>query len=260
MSSFADYFSPGAAAYASYRPRYPESLFAWLSSESPGHDRAWDCATGSGQAAVGLAAHFARVVATDPSAAQLAHAERNRRIDYAAMTAERSAITSRSVDVLTVAQALHWFDRNEFYAEVRRVLRPGGLFAVWSYALGMFGEPTLDEALRRFYSETVGPYWPVERAIIDAGFERLDFPFDELRAPAVMMEAAWSFEHFAGYLSTWSAVQRATKATGRSPLPEFLNDVAPMWGEQAGVRVIRWPLACNARRSRGMRHMPSSCL
>jgi SAM-dependent methyltransferase len=248
MGSFADYFSHGAQAYASYRPRYPESLFAWLSSEAPGHDRAWDCATGSGQAAVGLAAHFARVVATDPSAAQLAHAERSQRIDYAAMTAERSAIASRSVDVATVAQALHWFDRNAFYAEARRVLRPGGLLAVWSYALGAFGEPALDAALRRFYSETVGPYWPAERAIIDAGFERLEFPFEELHPPEVAMEAAWSFEHFAGYLSTWSAVQRATKATGRDPLPAFLNAVAPMWGARAETRVIRWPLGLRVGR------------
>jgi SAM-dependent methyltransferase len=248
MSSFADYFSTAAAAYANYRPRYPESLFAWLASEAPERERAWDCATGSGQAAVRLAAHFARVVATDPSAAQLAHAGRNERIDYAAMTAERSAIASRSMDVLTVAQALHWFDRDAFYTEARRVLRPGGLLAVWSYALGTFGEPALDQALRRFYAETVGPYWPAERAIIDAGFDRLEFPFDELRAPEVVMEAEWSFEHFAGYLSTWSAVQRATKAMGRDPLPEFLDDVAPIWGGRAERRVIRWPLAMRVGR------------
>jgi SAM-dependent methyltransferase len=248
MSSFADYFSPAAAAYARYRPRYPESLFGWLSSQAPKRERAWDCATGSGQAAVGLAAHFAQVVATDPSAAQLAHAERNERIGYAAMTAERSAIASRSVDVLTVAQALHWFDRDAFYAEVRRVLRPGGLIAVWSYALGAFGEPALDAALRRFYSETVGPYWPAERAIIDAGFERLEFPFEELHPPEVAMEAAWSFEHFAGYLSTWSAVQRARKATGSDPLPEFLVEVEPMWGAKGEQRVIRWPLAMRVGR------------
>ena len=133
-------------------------------------------------------------------------------------------------------------------AQVRRVLRPGGLLAVWSYALGAFGEPSLDQALRRFYSETVGPYWPPERAIIDAGFERLEFPFDELRAPEVVMEAAWSFEHFAGYLSTWSAVQRAAKAIGRDPLPEFLADLAPIWGSRAKRRVIRWPLSMRVGR------------
>lgn len=248
MSQFADYFSPAAAAYASYRPRYPDSLFAWLSSEARGRERAWDCATGSGQAAVGLAAHFARVVATDPSAAQLEHAEPNARIDYAAMTAERSAIATRSMDVLTVAQALHWFDRDSFYAEARRVLRAGGLLAVWSYMLGSFGEPALDEALRRFYSETVGPYWPPERAVIDAGFDRLEFPFDELRSPGFVMEAEWSLEHFAGYVSTWSAVQRARKATGRDPLPAFVESVASMWGAEAGTRNIRWPLSMRVGR------------
>ena len=248
MSSFADYFSLTAAAYASYRPRYPETLFGWLSSQAPAHERAWDCATGSGQAAVGLAAHFAQVVATDPSVAQLAHAEHNERIGYAAMTAERSAIASRLVDVVTVAQALHWLDRDAFYAEARRVLRPGGLLAVWSYALGAFGEPALDVALRRFYSETVGPYWPAERAIIDAGFERLEFPFDELHPPEIAMEASWSFEHFAGYLSTWSAVRRARKATGSDPLPGFLDEVGPIWGAKDEQRVIRWPLAMRVGR------------
>jgi SAM-dependent methyltransferase len=249
MSSFADYFAPAAAAYASYRPRYPQSLFAWLRSEAPGHRRAWDCATGSGQAAMGLVAQFDEVVATDPSVAQLAHAERSERIHYAATTAERSAIASRCVDVITVAQALHWFDRSAFYAEARRVLSPGGLLAVWSYALGSLGEPALDEALRRFYSETVGPYWPAERAIIDAGFERLEFPFRELHQPGFAMEAAWSVEHFAGYLSTWSAVQRARKATGRDPLPEFMEIVRSLWGSSARTRVIRWPLSMRVGRT-----------
>ena len=248
MSSFADYFAPAAAAYASYRPRYPESLFAWLRSEARGQQRAWDCGTGSGQAAIGLVAQFHEVVATDPSVAQLAHAERTDRIQYAAMTAERSAIASRSVDVITVAQALHWFDRSAFYVESRRVLRPGGLLAVWSYALGSFGVPPLDEALRRFYSETVGPYWPAERAIIDAGFERLEFPFRELHQPEFAMEATWSVEHFAGYLSTWSAVHRARKATGRDPVPEFMQSVRSLWGSGPPTRVIRWPLSMRVGR------------
>jgi SAM-dependent methyltransferase len=243
MSSFADHFSLSAAAYASYRPRYPESLFEWLSSVARDNERVWDCATGSGQAAVGLATRFAHVVATDPSAAQLAHAERADGIDYAVMTAEQSAIANRSVDLVTVAQALHWFDRDAFYAEARRVLRPGGLLAVWSYALGAFGEPALDEALQRFYSETVGPYWPAERAIIDAGFAQMEFPFAELHAPDLVMDAHWTFDQFAGYLSTWSAVQRARKATGRDPLPAFLELIAPSWGPSMQGRRIGWPLA-----------------
>jgi SAM-dependent methyltransferase len=248
-STFADHFSTTAAAYAVYRPRYPDALFAWLASAAPGVERAWDCATGNGQAAAGLAVHFTNVVATDPSTAQLAHAARGARVHYAAMTAERPALAAHSVQLVTVAQALHWLDRDAFYAEARRVLVPGGLLAIWSYALGVFGEPALDEALRRFYSETVGPFWPAERSIIDAGYAALEFPFDELTPPPIVMEVSWSLDQLAGYLSTWSAVQRARSATGRDPLPGFVAALEPRWGDGTMRRTLRWPLAMRVGRT-----------
>ncbi|MDB4881408.1 MAG: Methyltransferase type 11 [Gemmatimonadetes bacterium] len=249
MSSFADHFSTTAAAYAAYRPHYPDTLFAWLASVAPTRDRVWDCGTGSGQAAIGLAAYFGHVVATDPSAAQLSRAERDARVSYAAMTAERSALLSHSAALVTAAQALHWFDRDAFYAEARRVLVPGGLLAVWSYALGTFSEPALDEALRRFYEETVGPFWPPERSIIEDGYRSLELPFDELEPPDVVMEATWTLDQLAGYLSTWSAVQRARIATGNDPLPDFLRVLAQRWGANVESRTIRWPLAIRVGRT-----------
>jgi SAM-dependent methyltransferase len=248
-STFADHFSKSAAAYAVYRPRYPQALFAWLASVAPGLERAWDCATGNGQAAAGLAAHFTHVVATDPSTAQLAHAERDARVHYAAMTGERPALATHSVQLVTVAQALHWLDRDVFYAEARRILVPGGLIAIWSYALGVFGEPGLDEALRRFYTETVGPYWPAERSIIDAGYATLEFPFEELAPPPIVMEVSWGLDQLAGYLSTWSAVQRARAATGSDPLAGFLTVLEPLWGGSAVRRTIRWSLAMRIGRT-----------
>lgn len=246
--AFADHFSPSAAAYASYRPRYPAALFEWLASVAPDRVRAWDCATGNGQAATALASYFAHVVATDPSVAQLAHAERMPKLDYAAMTAESAAIAARSVSVVTVAQALHWFDRHAFFAEVRRALVPGGVIAVWSYALGALGDARLDDAVLRFYRETVGPYWPPERAIVEAGYSALEWPFEEIAAPPLAMSATWSLDHLTGYLSSWSAVQRARAATGQDPIAPLLRELAPLWGEPGSLRTIRWPLSVRAGR------------
>jgi SAM-dependent methyltransferase len=244
--SYSDHFSQTAAAYAAYRPRYPDGLFDWLASVAPSTRCAWDCGTGSGQAATGLAERFAHVVATDPSAAQLAHAATSPRVSCAAMTAEHSALAARSVALVTVAQALHWIDRAAFYEEARRTLVHGGVLAVWSYGLGKFGEPAIDRAIARFYGETVGPYWPPERAAVDEGYEHIDFPFDELAPPSFAMDAEWRFDQLAGYLSTWSAVRRARSATGVDPLPPFLEDLAPLWGVPSASRTIRWPLAIRA--------------
>ena len=69
-----DHFSAHAQNYARFRPTYPTELFAWLASQSPGHRLAWDCGTGNGQAALGLADHFVHVHATDLSPQQLAQA------------------------------------------------------------------------------------------------------------------------------------------------------------------------------------------
>ena len=249
MAPFADHYSSAAGEYARYRPRYPDALFAWLASVAPTRSLAWDCGTGSGQAAVAMAAHFAHVVATDPSTAQLAHAKRGAKVSYAAMTAERAAIASASVALVTVAQALHWFDRPAFFAEVKRVLAPGGVLAVWSYGLCTFGDPTLDAALRRFHGETVGPHWPPERALVDAGYEGLELPFADLPAPPTAMEARWTLEQFAGYLSTWSAVQRARASTGTDPLPDFVEMLREGWGVAGSARRIEWPLALRAGRA-----------
>jgi hypothetical protein len=164
------------------------------------------------------------------------------------MTAERCALAAGSVGLVTVAQAVHWFDRPRFYDEVRRVSVPGGVVAVWSYALGTLGDDRLDEALTRFHGHTVGPFWPAERALVDAGYGSLDFPFDEIPVPTMEMTARWSLEHLAGYLSSWSAVQRARAATGRDPVREVLRTIEPVWGDPARERTVRWPLSIRVGR------------
>lgn len=135
-----------------------------------------------------------------------------------------------------------------WYQEARRTLVRGGVLAVWSYGLGKFGEPAIDEALARFYGTTVGSYWPPERVVVDEGYEKLDFPFDGLAPPLLTMEARWTLAQLAGYLGTWSAVRRARSATGVDPLPGFLDHLAPLWGEPPRPRIIRWPVSIRAGR------------
>lgn len=237
---FKDHFSVHAADYAAARPDYPAALFQWLADRVDGHELAWDCATGNGQAAHALARHFAHVVATDASAEQIANAVPLPGVEYRVATAETPGLDRASVDLVTVAQALHWFDRPRFYDAARHVLRPGGLLAVWGYGLFTV-TPPLDECIRDFYTRVVGPYWPLERRLIDERYETLDFPFREVTPPALEMERSWTLDRVLAYLRTWSAVQRYRTREGRDPLALVADDIARLWGQQA-QRVVRWPL------------------
>lgn len=254
-SSFPDHFSASAAGYAAYRPGYPAALFEWLAGVAPRNGVAWDCGTGSGQAATALAEHVGLVVATDPSTPQLAHAVPHPRVRYAAMSAERSAIVSASVALITVAQALHWFDRRAFFAEALRVLVPRGVIAVWSYGVVGLRDEALDALVRRFHAETVGPYWPPERRLVDEGYRDLTLPFDPIEAPAFAMEATWTLDQLAGYLSTWSAVQRARTATGDDPVPGLVESLRAAWGAAGASRRVEWPLTLLVGRADGSRRM-----
>lgn len=241
MSGFKDHFSAASDRYAAYRPDYPAALFAWLAGLCGEHDTAWDCATGSGQAALGLAAHFGRVVATDASAAQVRHAAPHPRVDYCVAPAEASGLAACSADLVTVAQAAHWFDLPRFYAEAARVLKPGGVIALWGYGRVVLpGE--MDAPFLRFYGASVGPYWPPERALIDDAYRSLDFPFVEVQAPAFDIEVEWTLQRLLDYLSTWSAVKRYQAAQGHDPLPALLAELKPRWGDAGAARKLRWPL------------------
>ncbi|MBX9625713.1 MAG: methyltransferase domain-containing protein [Gemmataceae bacterium] len=244
---FHDHFSGHAPDYRLYRPAYPTGLFAWLAEAAPGRDLVWDCGTGSGQAAVGLAEHFGKVVATDASAEQVANAEPHPRVEYRVAPAERCPLADHAADLVTVAQALHWFDRDRFYAEVRRVAKPGGLLAVWTYDLHSVN-PAVDVVLDRLQNEFVIPYWPPERVLVGAGYKTLPFPFPEVAAPAFEMTADWDLARMVGYMNTWSATKRFIKAHGFNPLDRLAADFNAAWGDPATVRTVRWAFYLRAGR------------
>ena len=248
MASFKDHFSATAGAYASYRPSYPPALFAWLASQVPRHELAWDCATGNGQAALPLARHFRRVLATDASAAQLQSAVPASGVLYCQATAESPPLLGGSVDLITVAQALHWFDQPRFFTAARRVLAPGGVIAIWTYGRLMLTEPILDQGFQTFYDQIVGPYWPPERVQVEAGYRDLTWPFADLAVPPLAMTASWSLAQLLGYCGTWSAVQRYRAALGQDPLPWLAKALSPAWGEPTAPRLISWPLSVRVGR------------
>ncbi|MFL5560796.1 MAG: class I SAM-dependent methyltransferase [Gemmatimonadaceae bacterium] len=244
-----DYFSRQSAAYARYRPRYPSALFAYLATAAECRELAWDCATGSGQAAVPLAAHFARVVATDMSADQLRMAEPHERVEYRVARAEASGLAARSVDLVMVAQALHWFNLEAFYREVIRVLEPGGVVAVSSYGSAtVVDAPELASILEHFERTTLGPYWPPGRELVGEALYTLPFPFTELKVPSFRLETEWTLELLVGYAQSWSATARYVAAQGHDPTLELEAALQPVWGPPERRRLIRWPFAVRVGR------------
>jgi SAM-dependent methyltransferase len=241
VSAFPDHFSGHAADYKAYRPVYPPALFQFLADVAPRRDLAWDCGTGNGQAAVALAGHFDRVIATDASANQISQAEPHPRVEYRVGPAEAAPLADGSADLVTVAQALHWFRFDEYYAEVRRVARPGAVLAAWSYDL-CWVNPAVDPVLERLQTDFVGPCWPPERAWVDARYETIPFPFAEVPAPRFELTAAWDLPRLLAYLGTWSATKAFQKAHGFDPLERLRPEFAAAWGDPATPRTVRWGL------------------
>lgn len=241
MSGFKDHFSANSAGYADYRPRYPETLFDWLAGQCATPDTAWDCATGSGQAAVALASRFRRVIASDASAAQIEHAQAHAGVEYRVAPAEASGLPDASIDIVTVAQAAHWFDLEAFYAEARRALKPGGLIALWGYEKLRLA-PELARVVGHFYHGVLDGYWPPERALVESGYRDLAFPFAEIAPPEFAMRADWTLDRLIGYFGTWSAVKNYRQALGTDPLPALRDELEPLWGSPDRPKNIQWPL------------------
>ena len=229
-----------------FRPIYPPELFTWLASVAPARRLAVDVGTGNGQAAVALAAHFERVIGVEPSDDQRANAAPAPNVEYRRGTAEATGVDAASADLLTVAQAFHWFKHDAFYAEVRRVVRPGGLLAFWCYGLTTI-TPAIDAAVHYYYEDLLGRFWEPERKLVEQGYRGIAVPFDEVAVPPFAMQLRWSFDHLLGYLGTWSPRKPYREANGHDALELALPRLREAWGADA-ERAVSWPLSVRAFR------------
>lgn len=267
MSTFKDHFSGIADAYAAARPEYPDALFDAIAAFVPASARAWEPGCGSGQATRGLAARFAQVHATDPSAQQIAQhwargagldpppdaqspqrrvSTRPTKVTLAVEPGERTVLPDSSVELVAVAQALHWFDRAKFFAECKRVLTPGGVLAAWGYPDFLAPEGMI-EAVAAFRAQ-IEPHWPPERDLVDARYAGFDWPFPALPAPQLWLEAEWSLAHFLRYLGSMSASARCRAETGDDPVARHAPALAAAWGDAGDLRTLQWPLFLHLRR------------
>ncbi|MEM1269927.1 MAG: class I SAM-dependent methyltransferase [Bacteroidota bacterium] len=244
--SFQDHFSTVAATYGRYRPTYPEELFRFVARLPASVRTVWDCGTGNGQAAVGVAQFADTVVATDASDAQIRHAQPHPRVHYEVAPAEASGLPAASVDLVMVAQAAHWFDLARFYAEVRRVARPGAAIALWTYHMVSIS-PEIDALVQWFYTDVVGAYWPPGRQLVDGGYASLPFPFAEVNAPAFESTRPGTLDDVLGYLGTWSAVSRYRAARGEDPVAAVRPAFEDAWGAPE-TRLFRWAIPMRAGR------------
>ena len=249
-TKFKDFFSSNSKGYSSSRPKYPRSLFEFLVGLVHHRNLAWDCATGNGQAAVILSEYFEQVIASDASKEQIENAQPRNNIRYEVFPAERTSLADSSVDLITIAQALHWFNLDDFYKEAKRVLRKhgddgngGGVIAAWAYGLHSVSME-IDTVVHFLYEDIVGPYWPKERKIVENRYEDIPFPFQEIDAPAFRIELDWNLSELIGYLYTWSSVQKFIEKNNSDPIKQIYDDLARVWGQNQiwYKRRVVWPI------------------
>lgn len=229
-----------AEEYAQARPSYPDELYAWLASLVPA-EMAWDCGTGSGQAARGLAAHFTRVIATDLDARQIAQATPIENVEYRVAAAERSGLADGSVDLVSAATAMHWFDLPAFWREVERVVRPGGVLAAWSYHGCVIEEP-FTELFERFYRETLRPHFPDAVEMVDGRYEDLRLPGTPLDPPAFRLAGPWTKDGLLDFIESWSGVREYHELHRSHAVATIRDELDDLWGDPSRVRELRWPL------------------
>ena len=235
-----DNFSSQSDIYSKFRPSYPGVLFEFLRSFVPDTKNAWDCGTGNGQVAKELANFFDTVYATDISRKQIENAAPNKKIIYSVQQAEKTSFPDNAFDLITVAQAIHWFDFKAFYSEVNRTIKHNGIIAVMGYGLVQtFGQA--NSIIFDFYKNIIGPFWDRERRYIDENYQTIPFPFDELESIKVDNVVEWTFEQITGYLETWSAVQHYKNKKKQNPLDLIYDDLKKCWGPSE-TRTVKFPI------------------
>lgn len=240
--SFKDYFSSVAANYRRYRPDYPKELFEYLAALCNEHELAWDCATGNAQAAVGLLPYFNEVVATDASQSQLNNAPQVSHLVLRCEPANKTSLADHSVDLITVAQALHWFATEEFYQEVQHVLKPQGIIAAWTYQNLVSGNNAIDQLLDDLYWNVTRLYWSQERSYVDNAYQDILFPFNKKQAPMFFMEKAWTLEQVLGYLSTWSGLRACCEAGHEENVQQIFNALEAAWPKDQKEILFKWSI------------------
>ncbi|TGL69723.1 class I SAM-dependent methyltransferase [Leptospira kmetyi] len=238
--SFRDHFSSHSSSYSEFRPGYPDELFSYLKSLVPNGNVVWDCGTGTGQAAVSLGEVFQKVIATDPSANQISSAEQHKNVEYRVCKAENSTLENHEADLITVAQAFHWFDFEPFYKEAIRVGKKGGILAIWGYNMHRI-TPSVDALVDKLYGEIVDSYWPPERRYVEEEYKSIAFPFETITPPYFAMKEEWTVEHVLGYLRTWSSVQKYIQKNESDPVLLVEKEIRNAWGSVSS-RTVEWPL------------------
>jgi SAM-dependent methyltransferase len=249
VSQFHDHFSSLAARYADFRPRYPKELFPYLASIASARELAWDCACGSGQATVDLAAHFKKVIGTDASSQQISAASKTANVEYRVASAESSGLPDRCADLITVAQALHWFKVDAFFEEARRVLKPSAIIAVWIYGATHIEGDAVDELAQDYHYNRIGPYWPPEREYVENGYATLPFPFRRIETPQFQIKTRWTLDQLLGYFSSWSGTKRYVEANRKNPLLQLEAEMLAVWGDPSVPREVRWPITLRVGRN-----------
>jgi ubiquinone/menaquinone biosynthesis C-methylase UbiE len=244
-----DNFSIQSDKYAKYRPTYPAELFEYLNSIVPNKRNAWDCGTGNGQVAYELAKTFDKVFATDISQSQIDNALQADNILYSVQPAEKTNFDNDFFDMIVVAQAIHWFDFERFYAEVKRTAKENALLCIIGYGRSKISKQ-IESLIANFYANVIGKYWDTERKYIDKHYKTIPFPFEEIPTPNFENTQHWTFEHLIGYLNTWSAVKHFIKQNNYNPVDSLQSDIKLAWGDEP-TKEVKFPLVLRIGRISG---------
>lgn len=238
-----DHFSSTSKEYSFSRPMYPDALYKYLSDITPNKDTTWDCATGNGQAAIGLCRYFKNVIASDASKGQLDYKFNRDNIHYEMFPAEKADISDNRIDLITVAQAAHWFDLDKFYSEVTRVGKSNGILAIWSYGMHQI-DNDIDKisAKLNVNGDILGKYWPKETNYVKDDYKTIPFPFKEIIPPKFEMNVCWSLDDLVSYMQTWSAVKRFSTEKKFNPLTLVIDELEKLWGKHEDQKIVKWDI------------------